>query len=183
MPGVTSISADVHKYGYTFKGASVVALPRPGAAPAPVLLVRRLARRPLRVGHHRRHPSGGAHRRRLGGHQPPRRRRLPPPGRPSCATPPARFHAGIDAIDGVRITHEPDLSVMRVHLGRRSTSGPSATCMDDRGWNLDRQQGGLHLMISPYHAKVADRFLADLADAVANHGESRGKAASYGGVV
>ena len=23
--------------------------------------------------------------------------------------------------------------------------------MDDRGWHLDRQQGGLHLMLSPYH--------------------------------
>jgi glutamate/tyrosine decarboxylase-like PLP-dependent enzyme len=24
VPGVTSLSADIHKYGYTFKGASVV---------------------------------------------------------------------------------------------------------------------------------------------------------------
>jgi sphinganine-1-phosphate aldolase len=55
--------------------------------------------------------------------------------------------------------------------------------MDDRGWNLDRQQGGLHLMISPYHAKVADQFLSDLADAAATHGTSRGAAATYGGVV
>ena len=54
--------------------------------------------------------------------------------------------------------------------------------MDDRGWNLDRQQGGLHLMLSPYHEHIADAFLADLADSVAHHGESRGKAASYGGV-
>jgi hypothetical protein len=57
-----------------------------------------------------------------------------------------------------------------------------ADVMDDRGWNLDRQQGGLHLMVSPYHAKVADRFLADLADAVATHGKSRGEASTYGGV-
>jgi hypothetical protein len=57
-----------------------------------------------------------------------------------------------------------------------------ADVMDDRGWHLDRQQGGLHLMVSPYHAKVADRFLADLAGAVATHGDSRGTAATYGGV-
>ena len=55
--------------------------------------------------------------------------------------------------------------------------------MDDRGWNLDRQQGGLHLMVSPYHATVVDDFLGDLAFAAAHHGESRGVAASYGGVV
>ena len=72
---------------------------------------------------------------------------------------------------------------MEVGSDDASTSAPSDDVMDDRGWNLDRQQGGLHLMISPYHAKVADRFLADLADAAANHGESRGKAAGYGGVV
>jgi hypothetical protein len=54
--------------------------------------------------------------------------------------------------------------------------------MDDRGWHLDRQQGGLHLMLSPYHLAVADEFLADLAAAVAGHGESRGVEARYGGV-
>jgi hypothetical protein len=30
---------------------------------------------------------------------------------------------------------------------------------------------------------VADRFVADLADAVAHHGESLGRAAGYGGIV
>ena len=54
--------------------------------------------------------------------------------------------------------------------------------MDDRGWKLDRQQGGLHLMVSPGHAAVADRFLEDLAHAVAHHGESRGTDAVYGGI-
>ncbi|MDH3755824.1 MAG: aspartate aminotransferase family protein, partial [Acidimicrobiia bacterium] len=69
-----------------------------------------------------------------------------------------------------------------------STAGADATgavadVMDDRGWKLDRQQGGLHLMISPGHLAVADDFSADLADAVANRGASRGVEASYGGVV
>ena len=54
--------------------------------------------------------------------------------------------------------------------------------MDDRGWKLDRQQGGLHLMVSPGHAAVADRFLADLGDAVAHHGTARGTDAVYGGI-
>ena len=38
-------------------------------------------------------------------------------------------------------------------------------------------------MVSPYHQHVVDDFLSDLADAVANHGESRGVEATYGGVV
>jgi hypothetical protein len=55
--------------------------------------------------------------------------------------------------------------------------------MDDRGWHLDRQQGGLHLMVSPGHLAVTDDFIADLTDAVANYGEGRGVEATYGGVV
>ena len=38
FPGVTSISADTHKYGYAFKGTSIVAVPRQGAAQRAVLL-------------------------------------------------------------------------------------------------------------------------------------------------
>jgi hypothetical protein len=55
--------------------------------------------------------------------------------------------------------------------------------MDDRGWNLDRQQGGLHVMASPGHDRVASAFVEDLADAVAHHGEARGGEHVYGGVV
>jgi len=61
--------------------------------------------------------------------------------------------------------------------------GGVADVMDDRGWHLDRQQGGLHVMVSPGHEAVVDRFVADLADAVAGHGVSRGREATYGGTV
>ncbi len=73
---------------------------------------------------------------------------------------------------------------------RCSSSGPDTLdiggvgdAMDDRGWHLDRQQGGLHVMLSPGHAAVADRFLADLAASVADHDASRGREATYGGTV
>ena len=61
----------------------------------------------------------------------------------------------------------------------------NAVCdvMDDRGWNLDRQQGGLHMMVSPGHDRVVDMFLDDLAAAVAYHGEARGGNHVYGGVI
>jgi hypothetical protein len=34
-------------------------------------------------------------------------------------------------------------------------------------------------MLSPAHAAVVDELIADLTDAVAHHGESRGKEARY----
>jgi hypothetical protein len=53
--------------------------------------------------------------------------------------------------------------------------------MDERGWHLDRQNdpSALHMMVSPAHAKVADAFLADLREAVARHGTSKGVEARY----
>jgi hypothetical protein len=55
--------------------------------------------------------------------------------------------------------------------------------MEDRGWNLDRQQGGLHVMVSPGHDRVVDAFVEDLGDAVRAGGEARGGTHVYGGVV
>jgi sphinganine-1-phosphate aldolase len=51
-----------------------------------------------------------------------------------------------------------------------------ADVMDDKGWNLNRNTDpqGLHLMLSPAHGAVADELIADLRDAVADHGASRG---------
>ena len=97
------------------------------------------------------------------------------------------FQAGIAAIDGLRITSDPDLSVFEFgadpDAARPVDIDGVADVMDDRGWNLDRQQGGLHVMVSPGHDRVVDAFVADLADAVAGHGEARGGEHVYGGVV
>jgi hypothetical protein len=53
--------------------------------------------------------------------------------------------------------------------------------LDDRGWNVNRNVDppGLHVMLSPAHAAVADELLADFGDAVADHGASRGTTARY----
>ena len=67
VPGVTSISADTHKYGYAPKGTGVMLYRRQRPAPPPVLHLCRLARRPLRLAGHRRQPLGRADRRDLGG--------------------------------------------------------------------------------------------------------------------
>jgi sphinganine-1-phosphate aldolase len=188
VDGVTSMSADIHKYGWTFKGASLVlyrdkALLReqffvyddwPGGLYASATTAGTRAGAPI--------AAAWATIRHLGE---PGYRRLAERLRDTVM----RFRDGISAIDGLRLTHEPDLSLFEfttdpaaTGAGRDLDIGAVGDVMDDRGWHLDRQQGGLHLMLWPYHANVVDEFLADLADAVAHHGDSRGVEASYGGI-
>jgi glutamate/tyrosine decarboxylase-like PLP-dependent enzyme len=183
VPGVTSLSADIHKYGYTFKGASLI-----------------LYRDPAMVRHqwflYDEWPGG------LYGSVTTAGTRPAAPIAGAWATinhfgaegylrkatqvrdATRRFVAGVEAIPELAITAPPDLSLFEVGAADPDTLdiGAVGDVMDDSGWNLDRQQGGLHLMLSPYHEHIADEFLADLRDAVATHGESRGKAASYGGI-
>ena len=161
------------------QGRVAAAAPRAGPAAPPVLPLRRVARRPVRLGHHRRHPPGAPIAAAWATVSPPRRGRLPAPRRAGARRHP-RFRSGIEAIDGLRITGDPVMGVMEISSDVHDL-GAVGDVMDDRGWHLDRQQGGLHLMLSPYHLKVADQFLADLAAAVAEHGASRGVEARYGG--
>jgi sphinganine-1-phosphate aldolase len=180
VPGVTSLSADVHKYGWSFKGVSVL-----------------LHRDPELLRHqyflYDAWPGG------LYGSATTAGTR---PGAPIAAawatvthlgmegylrladevrTATRGFRVGIEAIPGLRITGDPVMGVMEISSDELDLAAVNDV-MEDRGWHLDRQQGGLHLMVSPGHVAVVDQFLADLADAVAHHGESRGVEARYGGV-
>jgi sphinganine-1-phosphate aldolase len=181
VPGVTSLSADVHKYGYATKGASTV-----------LYSSRDLYRHQLFLydewpgGLYGSSTSAGtrggvpiaeawAAVRHLGAEG---YLRLAEVVRDATRG----FQAGIEGIVGVDITGDPDLSVFE--FGSTSLDiGGVADVMDDRGWHLDRQQGGLHVMVSPGHADVVDQFVADLTDAVAEHEASRGREATYGGTV
>lgn len=189
VPGVTSLSADIHKYGYAFKGASTVLYrdqdlyqrqifmydswpgglyasssaagtrPGPPIAGAWATMTHLGADGYLRLAERVRTAMRG-------------------------------FTAGIEGIDGLRITSDPDLSLFEFGADPEPPAGMVpidiggvADMMDDRGWNLDRQQGGLHVMLSPGHDKVVDAFVADLADSVADHVADRGDEHVYGGVV
>lgn len=180
VPGVTSISADVHKYGWCFKGASVL-LHRskdllrhqyflydawPGGLYGSATTAGTRPAAPI--------AAAWATIQHLG-----REGYLRLADQVRTAT--RRFRAGIEAIDGLRTTGEPVMSVMEISSPIHDLAAVGDV-MDDRGWKLDRQQGGLHLMLSPGHVAVVDEFLADLADAVAHHGPSRGVEARYGGV-
>lgn len=166
LPGVTSISVDLHKYGYAAKGASVIlykdasirrhqyfaytdwpggiyvsptmAGTRPGGAIAAAWAVLQ----------------------RLGwdGYKDIAREVM-------GAT--ARIRRGVEQIDGVRVLGEPSMSVMAIgadeldiyEVGDRLT---------ERGWHLDRQQApaSLHLTVNRAHVRAVDEFLNDLRDAV-----------------
>ena len=181
VEGVTSLSADVHKYGYATKGASTV-----------LYASRDLYRHQFFLydewpgGLYGSSTSAGTR-----GGVPIAEawsaiRHLGAEGYLRLAervrTATRGFQAGIQGIDGLEITGEPDLSVFEFGSSTLDIGGV-ADVMDDRGWHLDRQQGGLHVMVSPGHEAVVDRFVADLADAVAVHEASRGREATYGGTV
>jgi sphinganine-1-phosphate aldolase len=183
VPGVTSLSADIHKYGYTFKGASAV-LYRDRDRD---LLQRQvfmydswpggLYASSSSAGTRSGAPIAGAwaainHL----GEEGYLRLTL----RVLDAT--TRLRSGITAIDGLRIHFDPDLSLFEFGS---DTVDMNAVCdvMDGRGWNLDRQPGGLHMMVSPGHDRIVDAFLGDLEAAVANHTKARRGDHVYGGVV
>jgi sphinganine-1-phosphate aldolase len=180
VEGVTSLSADIHKYGWCFKGASLL-LHRdenllrqqyflfdgwPGGLYGSATTAGTRPAAPI--------AAAWATVMHLGeeGYL-----RLTEQVRQAAD----RLRRGIAAIDGLHVTGDPVPGVMEI-ASHTLDLGAVADVMDDRGWHLDRQQGGLHAIVSPSHVAAVDQFLTDLAEAVADHGQSRGVEARYGGV-
>ncbi len=179
VPGVTEMSADVHKYGYVPKGASTV-----------------LHRDEDWFGHqaflYDQWPAGLYGSPAIAGARPAApiatawavMTYLGIDGyteivRDLMATV-AEVRAAVDAMPEIEIVGEPIGPVLAL---RSDTIDLYAVgdVMDDRGWNLNRntEPPGLHVMLSPAHGAVVGRLIEDLADAVRNHGESRGKKIRY----
>jgi glutamate/tyrosine decarboxylase-like PLP-dependent enzyme len=166
VPGVTSLSVDLHKFGYAAKGASVIlyanrelrrhqlfaytdwpggiyASPtmtgtRPGGAIAAAWAVM------IHLGEE--------------GYTTMARQVME-------AT--TRIREGVAGIDGVHVLSDPDMSVLAL--------GSDAMNIYDigdemalRGWYLDRQQfpACLHMTVNYGHVEMAEAFLQDLAEAV-----------------
>jgi glutamate/tyrosine decarboxylase-like PLP-dependent enzyme len=180
VTGVSTISADVHKYGYCIKGASVIAhrdresLNRhqlflyqdwPGGTYGSMALAGARPGAPIAAAWAVLHHLGEEGYLRLA-------REL----RETAL----RLRAGIEAIPGLRVLGDPAMSVLAFGSDSLDVFAVG-DAMDDRGWHLDRQRGpdALHLMLSPIHARVADAFLADLRAAAAHRGPSRGREARY----
>jgi sphinganine-1-phosphate aldolase len=180
VPGVTTISADVHKYGYCTKGASV-------------LLHREadhLKRYQMFL--YDRWPGGLYLSFAMAGARPAApiaaawavMRFLGEEGYLDLARKVREatriIRGGIDAIPELLVVGDPVMGVF-AFTSEAVDIFAVGDVMDDRGWCLDRQRGpdALHLMLSPKHADVAEAFVGDLRFAVAHHGTSRGAEARY----
>jgi glutamate/tyrosine decarboxylase-like PLP-dependent enzyme len=179
LPGVTQMSCDVHKYGYTVKGASVI-LHRlsewigyqyflyadwpSGLYGTPTVAGARPAG-PLAAAYAITNYLG------MDGYLELMRGLMETTN---------KIRSGIEAIPGMRILGTP-IGPLLTFTSDTVDSYAVCDLMDDRGWNLDRNTNptALHMMISPLHARVADVFVADLAWAAAHAGESRGVEARY----
>jgi glutamate/tyrosine decarboxylase-like PLP-dependent enzyme len=180
VPGVTSISADVHKYGYGIKGASVI-------------LHRPKSNMRYQVFQYDAWPGGAYGTQAFLGTKPAApiaaawavMNYLGEEGYLRLARQHVeasdRLRTGIEAIDGVHIWGEPDMGVYAVG-SRMQDIFAIADVLNERGWHFDRQDGppAIHLMVSPHHAHVVDEFLADLRYAAEHHAGASETAATYG---
>jgi glutamate/tyrosine decarboxylase-like PLP-dependent enzyme len=184
VPGVTSLSADLHKYGYAAKGASVIlyrtselrryqfftyadwcggiyASPsmggtRPGGAIAAAWAILKYLGEEgyLRL------------------------------ARTVLDTARA-LREGVAATPGLKLLGEPPVSVFAFSSDTLDVYA-LGDAMEARGWKLDRQMNppALHMMVTPAHAKVVEPFLNDLRACAAGltSGEPApdGSAALYG---
>jgi sphinganine-1-phosphate aldolase len=179
VPGVTEMSADVHKYGYVPKGASVV-----------------LHRDDDWFGHqafvYDQWPSGLYGSAAIAGARPAApiatawavMTHLGADGyteivRDLMVTT-AKVRGAVDGFDGIDIVGDP-IGPVLAFASDTIDLAAVADVMDDRGWNLNRNTvpPGLHVMLSPAHGAVADALIADLTDAIEHHGDSRGVEARY----
>jgi sphinganine-1-phosphate aldolase len=179
VEGVTEMSADIHKYGFVPKGASVVLHRDADWFGHQVFLYDRwpsgLYGSPAMAGARAAAPiaTAWAMLRHLGieGYTAIQR---------ELAVTTSQVRTAIDAASGVDVVGDPIGPV----LAMRSDSidlYAVGDVLDDRGWNLNRNTDprGLHLMLSPAHADVVDDLVRDFGDAVADHGASRGVEARY----
>jgi glutamate/tyrosine decarboxylase-like PLP-dependent enzyme len=185
VKGVTSISADLHKYAYAAKGASVVlyrtkALRRhqffvhgdwPGGLFGSPSILGTRAGGPI--------AAAWAVMNYLGeeGYLDLAKRALEASD---------RIRRGIDAIPGLRVLGEPVMSLVSFGTTQGIDVYVLGDMMQEKGWRLDRQQNppSLHLTVSPAHDAVVEPLLADLrvcvAALTAKPIEPTGAAAMYG---
>jgi sphinganine-1-phosphate aldolase len=179
VDGVTSISADVHKYGYAPKGASVI-VHRDGSS----LQFQSFMYGDWPGGLYGSYAMAGAR-----------------PALPIAASWAVMNYLGVEGyvrlaevirettevinegitkIPGLHVWGKPAMSVLAIGSDERDITAVGDG-MDDRGWHLDRQTNppALHMMVTPNHAKVADQFVADLEAANEGAGESRTTEARY----
>jgi sphinganine-1-phosphate aldolase len=185
VPGVTSMSADVHKYGYGAKGASVIlyrtdkiwkhqfsvytdwsggvyiSTTMRGTRPGGAIAAAWVAMKTLGVNGYMKLAK-----------------------KVMDAT--NRLIKGIDSIPELYVIGKPVMSVYSFTSDEINIFQLGDE-LDKKGWHLDRIQfpSALHMMVNPHHADVVDDFLNDLRESISEvkkHPEkvSNGEAAMYG---
>lgn len=167
VPGVTSLSVDLHKYGYAAKGASVILYRHRALRRAMMYVTTEWA--------------GGIY-------ASPTMLGTRPGGAIAAAWAVLNYlgadgylnlvnvvmktvellRAGIAQIGDVKILGKPDMSVLALASDTLDIYQIGDE-MSARGWHLDRQAfpPSLHLTVNYAHAASAENFLVDLQDAVA----------------
>ena len=169
VPGVTTISADLHKFGYTAKGASAI------------------LSRDQDIYRHQVFDFGPP-RRPKGWYVTPTLAGTRPGGAIAAAWAVLnylgeegylrlvdrtmryikRFQDGINAIEGLFVLGEPAMSVFD-YTSTTLDIYAVATGMEDRGWMVSRGSypfNAIHFMQSPGHEPYVDAYLRDLEDVV-----------------
>lgn len=165
VPGVTSISADLHKYAYSAKGASVI-----------LYNYAELRRHQMFVSIN--WPGGIYPSPSMGGTR---------PGGPIAAAwavfnylgeagyieltrqvmdAAQTLQAGINAIPGLKVISDPEMSVFAIASDELDVYAV-ADELSARNWHLDRQQfpPSLHMTVQHGHVGIVDEFLQDLSEA------------------
>ncbi|MEW6718702.1 MAG: aspartate aminotransferase family protein [Chloroflexota bacterium] len=83
-----------------------------------------------------------------------------------------KIQAGINALPGIQVISDPEMSVFAIGSEDGSRGLDVYELADElslRGWHFDRQHfpASLHVTVTYVHQQVADEFLADLTQAVA----------------
>jgi len=185
VPGVTSISADIHKYGYAAKGASVVLyrskeLRRhqffvysnwPGGIYASPSMTGTRAGGSIAAAWAALNSIGEEGYMRLA---------------ESAMKTAKTIMEEIGGIKELYILGKPAMSVFSFASDMLDIF-VLGDAMDKRGWHLDRQQfpSSLHMMVTAAHEKAAEPFISDLKESVGEvianpKASSEGSAAMYG---
>jgi len=188
VPGVTSMSVDLHKYGFVPKGCSVVlhALPDwaghqwfvydqwpAGLYGSPAVAGAKSAAPVIAAWAVMQHLGRDGYRALVA----------------SMMRTAAQLRDGFESCDGVVVNGTPAGTVLSWRSERPDVSlFALADLMEQRGWFLNRLTGtgggepGLHVMVSPAHAGVLDSLLPDLVDCyeeVVRTGSSSADAGRY----
>jgi glutamate/tyrosine decarboxylase-like PLP-dependent enzyme len=187
VPGVTSMSADVHKYGFAAKGASTI-------------LYRNMDYMKYQIYVYTEWPGGiyaasGLLGTRPGGAIAAAWAAMNALGQDGylerariTMDTTKKLIAGIRSIPELEVVGTPHMSVFA--YGSRSKKVNIYAVgdqMEAKGWNIDRVQKpmALHAMVTPLHERVADKYIADLKESVEyvkSHPAlaTKGNAALYG---